>query len=519
MIKKLLWSVIWILTLFWFSYWFQFFDVSLDKIPSYWNSNYEIWVLKKWDFITNYLNTSKGVFWYTDKLFIWWFGGSLYWYDYTSSLNAHSETKNLQWFVQYYRSCDSLFSSGDAFSNCSALQQFDFYDEVITNYLWSMTYGDMVYFDYWWDYNSCGYQCHYYQYQGNLCFSHSWFDSSLCFYVSEMNRTLSSHPSVAPLKDSLWLSDNLTMWSIPYDYIWRSPAVDVIWNSTGGTVVSWNIVTNETTYNDLITYYEQSPFYKYDKKICYVWTNDLTSVYTDWIRYYEWKWKNIFELYNHLYWTWNTWIHEVSTFINSWWINYMTWFEWENRDHNGDVMYNSVYTTTWSYLIWDNLTNPFLTNLSAIYFMASNVTSYWSYATQWEDIATYCYYKLWTSEEDWFENNWLTNITDDSNPVLRQNAGIWSEVVNKTYNEYRADYQLPSQDDNFGDYNSWFWSKLGVYDNTWQKVDFSSSFKSFYSKFTEKLDQATWLSTSWRIPDYILWFLVLIVLFHILKKE
>lgn len=342
-------------------------------------------------------------------------------------------------------------------------------------------------------------------------FSNSY--TAFCWIYDNLGFSICVKPAgaITTTLDSVnWLSidpvefDTSLLWTSPWVFnVPDNPTNPDIWYNDNLD----NVNTNTFTWNDLINYYENNPNFKFNKNICYIWTNDLTSLYEDWIPYFEWQWKTIFELYSHLYWqNNNTPLNEIWKFMNAWWINYATWFEWRNRNWvDNSVVYNANYSlSSWFYLTYNNLTNPFVNNLSALFFMASNITSYTpSLEAQWDEVALYCYYKLWTENNsrivEWDEFKSYRESVWSYTVQARRNSGYFSGVDS-----------IVSQ--------SWYWTPLDYF--TWDDdLEFNTFFNKSFNRFTSVFDDfdisnIPWL---WILPWYILVSLLWLIFFRFLS--
>lgn len=366
-----------------------------------------------------------------------------------------------------------------------------FYDD--TSLKWEMTR-----FAYYFDNSSNNYTA--------FCWVYDDLDFSICVKPSGASTT-----SLTPVA---WLSQD----PVEFDsnLIWTSPWTS--WNTSNNN--HWNISVDydwtltwinyeSFDYNDLISYYENNPLFKYDKNICYVWTNNLTALYwTNWISFQEWQGKTIFELYASLYWQNNTTVNEIWKFMNAWWINDITWFKGWNRNPIDDsVIYNAYYSLgSWFYLDYsDNLTNPFVNNLVAIYFMAENITDYSAYtSSEWDSVALYCYYKLWTENNPWIEEwEWFESE--------RQNA--WYYIVQQRRNKgyFSGASVIVSQ--------AWSWTILDYLSGDEENLEFDTFFSKSFNRFKGIFSNFNVqnLPGVWVLPTYIILFLMAIILFRFLS--
>lgn len=296
------------------------------------------------------------------------------------------------------------------------------------------------------------------------------------------------------------INDFNDVFDIPYDF---SPF--------GSSTNTWNIFTWDEyitvwlTWDDYINYFENNPLYNFDRNICYVWTNDLTTTWISWIPYYEWTWKNIVQLFANLY--WNTFTtKDLWTFLNTWIINYNTWYKYSNRDELDNPLYNAIYSLSSGFYLdySDNLTNPFINSLTAIYFMASTITDYWKQSTLWEEISTYCYYKLQSENSNVFD--WIS-ITDNHDSSIDNN--VWN--FKRNWEKYSFTYSWENIQA-----MSWEWTDVDYF--SWDDdLDFNNFFSQAFNRFRDSFsisNQDLWAGS---LPTYIIMFLMAIVLFRFIS--
>lgn len=487
MIKKILWLLVTVC----FSFGFMFADYFYQTFPVNQLTQVQDTQHDYFQFNTNvnflYGSSSNKVFsFYGSGLYpsLWnlfrannWNNKELYvmsscegWYD---CQNIHTSIK-LQWFVKnfcltwYLDICESnnldiwLFYNGSDYANPTSM----------TVYGWYLT--------------SPGSTNRNWQYFG-VCFNYQSFEKSACI---RFDRAYSNNN----VQNSLNFAYNPFWNDIPSDIQWYITTSPFNY-SPSPNVTNPRVVYNNTTHQDIIDYFEQNNNYWFEPSICYVWTNDLTSPYwTSWLSFTLWEGKTIFQLYESIYWTWKD-NNSVWVWLNSWAINWDQWFL-TSPDRR---LYLADYTGWKLVLRYEDLTFPFANKPVAIYFMTNNLMDYnlgsdWN---QWYQVAVYCDYILnWDNAED-IDKDYLKNNIE--NFIDNRNKNVWQ-------------YQNPGWD-----VNSWFWARLWVYDNSWDKQDFTSNFKNFFNKWTSQFDNYENSLTA-IIPEYILWFLLLIMLFKFLRK-
>lgn len=299
--------------------------------------------------------------------------------------------------------------------------------------------------------------------------------------------------------DSLWCSS-----SNFESFYWSSPFFT---NNNGG----WSNSLIYKMWSDLdntIAYFENE--FGWNKNLCYVGTNDLTSPYgTAWISFEYWSGGTIYSLYYSLYNSyWSNRVQNVWRFINTWLINYSQWFATAPSNR----LYLASYDWPWSnvslYYTW--LTFPYSWKPVAIYFMSDLLYNQYSReSTQWEQMAYYCYLKLnYVKTSTWsYLEGGLTfeDVQDSITPWI-----VWR--INDSVNSYlsgRVWFLVPDYSWSvWGDVTSW-----SVFD--WD-VDPSNTFESFYNDILWIVNRwnYTW---SWILPPWIIYPLLFLILFRILK--
>lgn len=334
-----------------------------------------------------------------------------------------------------------------------------------------------------------------------ICFVYWNLGFSLCYYNSKTSPTYMSVSASIP-----WAS--LDPVAFNKDIIWTSPWVswNVGWNSNNPI---WN-PDFEDWYNyspidtwDIVFYFENAPQYKFDENVCYVWldSSNFDILYNTWndIAFMRWNdYWNIFDLFSYFFWNTFT-IKNVGSFIDAWDLNYDEYYNYAER------WFNSYYSlSSWYYQVfWENLENPFIWNSLGLFFMSFNVNKYWSYNTIWEQIATYCYYKLWLDE-----NSGWYNITDNSDSSFWNNAWAFIDNRNRSTVYFSGSDSIVSQ--------SWSGSVMDYF--TWDDdLDFANffwkSFNMFKDKFTLNPNDL-WV---WFLPSYIWLFLMALIIFRFLS--
>ena len=475
------------------------------------NSNIEMWVLPKGAFLSRVLWQAKPVFspisvrWNdedqystNEMIYLFWNNKKPYLYVY----------KSVPWYLFFnqgfltsYKVCDYFGSGGSYPLNCvssSLLSENDI--DLMTSFISTVSSSD--YFYYYTNIDWYGSEEPYLQ----VCISSSELNKSICF--EWWCTTYSINSSCQQLTGSLWLSIKLSYADLDVSLLDNPPSINIPSDSNNQVIwwedIDWfNYVWTDE--ENLVSYFENNPYYKFDENICYVWTDDFSLYYqySDNPLFYKWQWDNIFDLYSFLF--WNSYnIQDVWRFINARDINYNTWYRWKNRDSDWNVIYNAWYSlSSWFYQDFsDNLTNPFYWERLATYFMALNTSSYWIQSTLWEEIATYCYYKLGSDVNTWY------SITDNSNQSYWNNAWQFSQNLRRFKTYFSGSDSIQSQ--------SWEWTPLQYL--SWDDdLDFSTFFSKSFNKFKDTFTINPTDLWAWFLPTYIILFLLAIIVFRFIS--
>lgn len=465
--------------------------IGANYSPSPYYNNYDITILKRWKFLSNYIWQAKPFYSLAEYTFMFRNEWKLYYYDSWNYCSDRYDT--IQWYFENYYICNE-YTPWATVDNCSNATPYD--SEVVWRFLQNVENDDYFYFERNPSWDS---YCRTSSNDWTFCFSSHSLWKSICFTFSK--------PWYQALQ---WFSWSLDLpakqwWWIDVSLLWDPP----LYQYDSPIVETWNIVEippELLTNWDIMNYFENT--WNWDWDMCYVWTTDLSSSYNwDYTRLWGY---NIFEAYSILYsWTnvsdpkgYVQWTNSMNVW---WWINtlynnYYTYYvkrlDYINYDWN--PLHYSFWWSNWLYSIDRNSTYyPFDWRPSIELSLGSKYYNrYLNTDQNWQDIAYYCSAVLstwWNNEVyDWNLPNYLiNNINWQVNNQLNQSTD-WQD----------SEYQVPS----------WSWFML-----TWNE-NFSTSLKDFYAKLTMKLNTDNTYRTTWVIPDYILWFLVLILLFRFLKK-
>lgn len=344
MIKKyLLWLWIAFLGFLWFSSaTFQTFLIWTDKYASNWNNQYDIWFLNKWRFLTNYLWIWKALVWLDNQYLIFW---NDWLYLYTRKYSSSHWT--LQWYFQYYKSCDEITidMTWDSLQNCSSVQQFVYNnDEIVNNFMSSLVVWDFVFIDEWNSRNWCWWYCTYNRYTINFCFSSSVIWKTMCFVWDKSDYESSSYWSRTPFTWSLWFWSWVNFSNINSSYLQNPPWFMYEWSTDWSTEwninnqLTWDYVYADCTWNDILIALESEGYNKY---VCYWWLDNF-DLYESSINYnpIAWTWLSISQI-----WAWN-WSRAWDNFPE--WFTFWNWLYKDSSENNYNAMWESypaVYRT------------------------------------------------------------------------------------------------------------------------------------------------------------------------------
>lgn len=505
MIKKLLWLLIVFIGCIWFSS-ATFQTVWLTKQQSSFNSNYDLWFLKGWTVLTDFLWQSRSVLALDNNLLFWWhvnWRPYFYW-------------PSWQWFFTYFDSCPEITYTWDNFvfdmSQCSRtsiswLNYIDYFKWFFSK----VKDDDFVYYDYRNEHGGVNYT--YYYYSTIICWSSSEIWRSMCF---DYNSCYYGWPnwwynrcSMSDwwwFEDSLWYN-NLSFWSVPSSDIWYAPWTNNYNNNwfipwDWDTFWSWNTETIPSDVENYIKYYED--LYWRKESMCYVWVWDSFLDVPYWsggISFAEWRGATIFWLYYHLYNTfWDNIVYNVWSFINAWTNNLY-------NSYKSDPYYIQY---NWP---WDNSTViyswwfPFLNNSLAIYFMADNLNSYDNTENNWEGVVVYCNLKL--NKENY--ENWSLDFSDFEEKIpdhIKKNV----ERHTNDSNNWRDWYSSPT-----------LWSG-SIWDNLVQSgynipkdLNPTDLFSDFYWKINWLITNFNPATRDWIIPLWIIYPMLFLILFRIMR--
>lgn len=480
MIKKLvLWFVSGVSVLLGFSSaWYV--EQVWQFYPSQYNNQYNIQVINKWSFLTQFLWTTKDVFLMdSQNFFIWDDVGNIYVHrdTYTPSY-WHSYH---EWFVDYYFSCDVLTWWSSSPANCTASSVDSSTPELYSNFLKTVNSSDYYYYNLRniWCYSSiCASQI-------MLCVSSSSLDKSLCWawWFWWPGASCPDLWWVCPsYSNSQWFWE-INFWSLNW---YPSPAVDwsIDWSSSvsDNVLLSWNVLFSSCSNWYIIKEVESiSPELFY---WCYAWSFNTWSLE---------NWQNYI-------WFVNTWLtlRELYQLTKNWW-SFSDWF-------------NSNLDQINRYKLWQVGVNPFIWSPVALYTYFDILWSKWINSYYKDDLVNYCNLKLYSdynSEYQWSHFSYLckklsVNDTDSNYDDVSVDYGDYDDDLNDVSNNISS------------------WVVIWVDRSGTLSWDSNKNFdwKTFINNVYQKLQEnykKPFRNAVWIIPSYILIALCGLLLFRFLS--
>lgn len=459
-------SIAWYTRQFWV-YWYNPYKSTID-----------IKINNDWTFYSDVSDVEKKIFLFDWESYWFWNSDWLFYYVYNA---------NWQWILSFYKLCDTLnWNETNKPWNCSeAINVVNDWTtkDFFWNFLSNITNNDYYYFSStssWWSW-------HY-----DLCLSSSVYWKSLCFYFTSWNYYRLENSSISmPYKNYWNISDSL---------LYNAPVWNGGWDWWDYQEIVWIELWSDES---AINYFENH--YWRNESICYAWIDNVTTNWWTSVSFQEWTWLNIFQVFS--------WINNMSpdlnkvyVRLNSRLINYEQWF-----GRSGDPLYLSNYNT-WTNqvdLYYDNLTFPFSNNPVAVYFLASNISVHSEYSTMWSEIVSYCNLKInnWTFDEiiDQAVKNNITRYTEQSNKNNWLNPDWTVNIIN--YN-------------NFWIYTGDVWVSSGVEISFTWNTTVKNSLINFFDRINDVYND---INVSWSVnsilPKYIIYGLLLVILFKLLKRK
>lgn len=511
MIKKyLLWLWIVFLVFLWFSD-AKVQDVWLLKYPSTLDQNFSIWFIKGGWVLTDFLWSTKSVVALDTNTIFWW---ATNWMPY-----FYSEWVNtIQWFFDRYFSCDALTTIDTLPENCQLWWMIDYswdlqsIKEIFKGFFSKVKQDDLAYYNYI-NNRYVGATLSYTEQWLEICWSSEEIWKSLCFRGWTCGASSSSHCNWFlggwQLTNSQNLS-NLSFWNVSNNWIWNAPWQVWYWNENYNPWeienITWDVEQVPTNIDNYIEYYESR--YGWDEWLCYVWTNDLTWAYwKPWVEFEYWSGATMFSLYSLMYWWfWNDKVSNVWQFLNCWFINYWQWFYEIPDERSYLCRYN--WPDVNSVLYYDNLEFPFRNNRVAIYFLIDNLFNRMPEQSMGEHFVFYCAMKL---NYDNYKN-WSLDFNDLENEI---DSNIKSRIQEYNNNYLSPQYWFSVPNMSWND-NIW-WNLIQTW--SWIPDDLNPSwlFKQFYDRINSLLQNFSPRVAFWFIPLWILYPMLFLVLFRILR--
>lgn len=481
MIKKILWFLTFILLSISFSSAYTCnsstfcYDIPFGVSPEEMDYSWKY----IWTVVDNAFNFSSNYFNYTAlrsnnlerKLNYWWQSDWLY---YTSIYWNLSSPKN--WKINWYYVCSQIPYMQTAYRTLSSANFCTYhawFSDLWTYLNWSDNYSVSCWSST--SYTNC-----------MVCVYKQWDWNYICIDNWNTSNNDNKFLEITQIETLATLNPFVSVSNIP-DY----------------TFTGWSTIDIRSDIDDYIQFYEDN--FNWDINMCYVWTYDTWSVYgTPWIDFIYWSWNTIYWLYYWIYNTfWSNRIHNVGAFVNTYLLNYATWFETPAQERLYQATYNwpdqnVTYIYTW-------FTFPFADKSVAIYFMSDLLsTRYITESSQGENIVFYCDMKLnYENYKNWsLSFTWLLDMVDNK---IKDRIEDWKDWGLP----WTGWYSVPD--------NTWFWStQIVSWYNIPNDLNPTSLFQDTFSKLTNlvKSFTPTW---SWIIPWWILYPMIFLILFRMLR--
>lgn len=507
MIKKLI--------LWFFVVWFSFISYSFANsfvqiwsstyLENAYDSTYQNLVMKWWRFVTTNLWTSKDLFWFWNKNFVFWNNSGLYLYDFywaTSQWIYDCPARLVQWYFNQYRVCPVIWSWEFSINSCWS--PLDYSSDIVWNFLNSLVKWDWFYYDHSFSNES---YCRWFWYSSTFCFSSSSIWSTMCFTVSHDPEWSAwwNNPFVW-LSWSLWLSSDVSFSNIDYSLLNYPPkysfdGLGIEWESNTSVNVwlSWNLLYNSCTNWYILTQLDKSfPNYRY---LCQAWIFDTWIVLDN---------SSILSL-NPVPWQ-GVDFKTIYSLTNDW----LSWNKWFQK-------YSSMF---YQYKYHTNVyaSNPFYWQNALLWSYFHIIDQYWYLDNYWYysyDILNACkllLYSDWDSEYKW---------SYFSSQCSKLNYGWWSSNI--------TTWEIWNVEDDHEVLPPWFdttppddsvtssWVVISV-DWSWTlswNTNENFDWKDFINKFYQKLQsrfQKPINNLVWIIPWYILVFMFSLILFRFLAR-
>lgn len=471
------------------------------------NSSYEINVINKWSFLSQYLWQTKDVLYYRlNDFFIW---------DQAWNLYAHlqrdpNNTNTLQiaeWYFNQYYVCDEITPSSTAPVNCSLWASNIVNDSDIINdyksFLKTVKSSDYFMIDDWTEY----------QYWTNpacrwlaLCVSSSSIGKSMCWgFTVQYGSVLCNKYSVQYFPWLWGLTGSVWLWDIAF---WRlngypSPAVDwsIVWwgQIAWWSTLTWNMITTNCPNSQALLWYRWN---WYLNRMCYSSYSNTTDIFTwvsDYTVWFELTWVNIRDLYN-----------STSTYRRYWStgdsMDYLTWFNYWRKSFD-------VYQKNQ----WE-ITNPFTWVPVSLFLQFWNINAY-ALPYNNASITEFCDLALWyvdlNSDYTWVAYDTVCSLTPIQ--VVDLSMSVWNTDPDSWIPTWYSGWTV------WNIWSSWDWiTNRSWYWLTWtNELSTITDWSQFLNIYFNNLQKYYKYSTSTNkpiIPNYILIALCWIILFRFLRR-
>lgn len=288
-----------------------------------------------------FMNYKKCICSWSSNFFIWDNAWRLY--AHVSDLRGNWINNIIEWYVDYYSSCDAFNDWVSEPTNCIAQPVDSSTPELYNNFLKTVTTADKFYYNLYrtWEYWSTP------MWYAQLCISSFTLNKSLCWGIW-WARNNYAYPS-------LWwqlmtVSNSKSLWVVTF---WQlngalSPAIDWSIDWWDSSAVIWTLWGNQNyiqcTLSTALDWYK----YKwYSERLCYWWLDDFW-IYDTAIPIY-WQWLTITDVFS---WTrslraqWHSWSDFTKSNWFWYWRNLYKWYK--NGMYNNNP-FSNVPTVLFTY--------------------------------------------------------------------------------------------------------------------------------------------------------------------------
>lgn len=450
-------------------------------VQSPYYNNYDITILKRWKFLSNYIWQAKPFYALAEYTFLFWNSWKLYYYDSWNYCSDRYDT--IQWYFINYKLCDELTLESEWNINCWNATAYD--EELVWRFLQNVDNWDLFYYNRSPSWDS---YCRTSSNAWTFCFSSHSLGKSLCFEFGKpwyealwwLEWSLD-----LPSKQGFWI--NVWLLSDPPNYAYIDWWSSVVW----GAELWWDVMSSECTKQWATAWYAYN---WYSTKLCYWGLSDFST--TTWVLPIAWQWLDVEEIRfntNDLRAYWQTWSA----------MDYAEWFNY----------WRDIYEI---YKKNRDISNPFVWVPTVLLTYFWFIDSYWLAYTN-STILEYCDLKLYTADLEtpytWI-NQWticsssLVSFVDQSTSQMNwTNPIIWSSWEWITD---RAQYQwdwVPWQ-------STWY-----IPQSTW--LDSAQDWLTFQNWFFNLLKNSfkyPSVNSDGALPRYIIITLIWLILFRFLKR-